>query len=214
MFIIIDIIIVAIIASCIFFGYKKGLTGVLFNILSFFISFVVAFILFKPVANYVIDNTQIDENIQKSMVSIIHSDETNEEKDKMPNVIMQYINETIEEASNDMKENVVQSASQNVAITIINIGVWILLFVIIKIVLIFVKAISELISNLPVIKQFDKLGGIIYGILKGFIILFFIFAILSFIAPMAEKWGIIQMVNQSLLGSLFYHNNLLLSIIF
>ena len=194
MFIIIDIIIVAIIASCIFFGYKKGLTGVLFNILSFFISFVVAFILFKPVANYVIDNTQIDENIQKSMVSIIHSDETNEEKDKMPNVIMQYINETIEEASNDMKENVVQSASQNVAITI--------------------KAISELISNLPVIKQFDKLGGIIYGILKGFIILFFIFAILSFIAPMAEKWGIIQMINQSLLGSLFYHNNLLLSIIF
>ena len=49
MSIIIDIVIVAIIALCIFFGYKRGLTGSLLKILSFVLALVISFIFFKPV---------------------------------------------------------------------------------------------------------------------------------------------------------------------
>ena len=49
MSIIIDIVIVAIIALCIFFGYKRGLTGSLLKILSLFLDIFIEFILFKPV---------------------------------------------------------------------------------------------------------------------------------------------------------------------
>ena len=49
MAIIIDIVIVAIIALCLFLGYRRGLTGSLLKILSFVLAIVIAFILFKPV---------------------------------------------------------------------------------------------------------------------------------------------------------------------
>ena len=57
MSIIIDLIIVGILGLSIFFGYKKGLTKCVIKILSFVIALVVAFILFKPVSNFVIKNT-------------------------------------------------------------------------------------------------------------------------------------------------------------
>ena len=65
MSVIIDLIIVAVIAICIIIGYVRGLTGCLIKILSFVLSLVIAFILFVPVSNFVIENTQIDENLEK-----------------------------------------------------------------------------------------------------------------------------------------------------
>ena len=65
MSIIIDIVIVAIIALCIFFGYKRGLTGSLLKILSFVLAIVIAFILFKPVSNLVINHTNCDDYLKE-----------------------------------------------------------------------------------------------------------------------------------------------------
>ena len=58
MSIIVDLVIVGIIALCIIIGYIKGLTGSLIKILSFVLSLVVAFVLFIPVSNFIINNTQ------------------------------------------------------------------------------------------------------------------------------------------------------------
>ena len=67
--IIIDLIIVAIFALFIMMGCKKGLTGSLIKLLSFAIALILAFILYKPVASIVTNNTQIDENIEQAIVS-------------------------------------------------------------------------------------------------------------------------------------------------
>ena len=61
MSIIIDLIIVAILGLSIFFGYKNGLTKCVIKILSFVIALVVAAVFFKPVSNFIIDKTLIDE---------------------------------------------------------------------------------------------------------------------------------------------------------
>ena len=62
--IIVDLIIIVVVLLFIFLGYKKGLTGSLIKLLSFIIAIVVAFVLYKPVANAVIENTVIDDNIR------------------------------------------------------------------------------------------------------------------------------------------------------
>lgn len=64
---IMDIIAVLIVALTIFFGYKKGLVGVAYKLLAFIVSIVLTFILYAPVSNFVIDNTQIDENIYSTV---------------------------------------------------------------------------------------------------------------------------------------------------
>lgn len=218
MSIIIDLIIVGILAISIFFGYKKGLTKCVIKILSFVIALVVAFILFKPVSSFVIKNTQIDDTIKEAVMNIVKEDVQENGKVKedtnLPDSMVNYINESIEKAVVEAKTNVVEVAAENISIMTVNVGVAILLFILVRIALIFVSALSSIITDLPIIKQFDKAGGILYGLLKALVIIFVLFALISLISPMIEQTGIMIAIHKSFIGSLLYNHNILLNIIF
>ncbi|CDE83926.1 MAG: CvpA family protein [Clostridia bacterium] len=215
MAIIIDIVIVAIIALCLFLGYRRGLTGSLLKILSFVLAIVIAFILFKPVSNLVINHTNWDDSLKTSIEQFItEKTSTPEEKSSLPQVIVDYIDETMAQSVNEAKEVAIENTAQSVTNLIVNAGVWIAVFIIARILLIFIKFITALIAKLPVIKQFDKLGGILYGILEAFVILYVLLAIISFIAPMINNAEFIDALNKSFIGSMLYNNNILLKILF
>lgn len=211
MTIVVDLIVIAIIALCIILGYVRGLTGSLIKILSFVLSIVIAFVLFIPISNLVIENTQIDESLEQSIREMIIGNE--QEESNMPEAITDYIGQRVEQAADDAKTAVVDSTARDVAETIVKAGTWVVLFIIARILLIFLKFITALIAKLPVIKQFDKLGGIAYGLIEGLIIVYLLLALVSFIAPMFDN-SIIVAIKDSFVGSIFYNNNLLLKIIF
>ena len=217
MSIIIDLIIVGILVISIFFGYKKGLTKCIIKILSFFIAIAISAILFKPVSNFIIEKTEIDDNIKQAVVNLVGDDVEDSGKVKedsnLPKAMVNYINETVENAVEEAKDNVVTIVAEGIATTTINVSVAISLFIIARIALIFVSALSKIITDLPIIKQFDKAGGILYGAIKAFIIIFVLLALISLISPMIEQTGIIVAINKSFIGSMFYNNNILLNIV-
>ncbi len=218
MSIIIDLVIIAIIALCVLIGYYKGLTGSLLKIVSFVLALVIAFILFKPVSNFIIDKTDWDENLEQAIrQSILKNEEEPKEetkKENMPDVITDYINNAVEKAGNEAKTAIVDSTARDVSVMIINIAVAIALFIVSKILLLLVKGLADLLTKLPVIKQFDKLGGIVFGILQSLVIIYIALAIISFASPMMSETGIIEGLQKSYIGSVMYNNNLLLKIIF
>lgn len=220
MSIIIDAIILGILVLCIALGYRKGLTGSLLKIISFVLAIVIAFILFKPVSNFIIDKTNWDENLEQGIRdTILNNDKqeevaTQEDNPNMPSVMLEYINSAVENAGNEAKEAVVDATARQVAVMIINAGVWFALFLVARIILIFVKGLANIITSLPIIKQFDKLGGIIYGLVEAFIVIYALLAVLSFISPVVSGTGIIDAVQKSFIGSVMYNNNLLLKLIF
>ena len=218
MAIIIDLIILTILGISIFFAYKKGLTKCIIKILSFFIALIVAAILFKPVSNFVIQNTEIDDKIKEAVVNTVSSDvqENGEVKEdsNLPKPMVEYINDTVKNAVDEAKNNVVEVAAEGIAVTTINVTVAILLFIIVRIALIFVSALASIITELPIIKQFDKAGGLIYGAVRALIIIFVVLAIISLISPLIEKTGLVVSINKSFVGSILYNNNILLKIIF
>ena len=211
MSIIVDLVILAIFIICIIIGYVRGLTGSLIKILSFVLSIVIAFILFVPISNLIINNTQIDDNLEQSIREMIIGN--NEEEQKMPEAITDYIQQQVESASDSAKEAIADSTAREVSLTIVKAGTWIVLFIVARILLIFLKFITALIAKLPVIKQFDKLGGIIYGVIEGLIIIYVLLAIISFVSPMTNG-ALTNAIEQSYVGSMMYNNNLLLKIIF
>lgn len=218
MSLIIDLIILGLILLCVFFGYKKGLTKCVIKILSFVIAIIIAVVLFKPISNFVINNTEIDDNIKNSIVEIVSDDvsETGKVKEdsNLPKSIVKHINESIETSVSETKQTVVNTVAEQISKTAVNVGVAITLFIVARIALIFVSALSSIITDLPIIKQFDKAGGIIYGLVEALIIIFIVFAIISLISPMIESSGLIAAINKSIIGSVFYNNNLLMNIIF
>jgi len=216
MFLIVDIVIVAIFALCILLGYKKGLTGCLIKVLSFFIALIVSAMLFKPAAIVVTNNTQIDENIQSSIVSVFEQEETEnkDENEKNDSPIMKYISDKVEEATEEKKKEIVNNAARDISVNIINVLCFIAIFIIVRFALIFVKALADLITKLPVIKQCDKIGGVIYGILQGFVIVFIGLALITFISTITKQYALLELINQSYIGSILNNNNILLKIIF
>lgn len=214
MFLIVDLIVVGILALCIFIGYKRGLTGCIIKILSFFIALIISLVLFKPVSSIVVNNTQIDENIQSSIVQVFEKEETDESKKEDDSPIITYITEEVEKATEEKKNEVVNTAAKELSINIINILTFIVLFIAARIALIFIKSLTNLITKLPLIKQCDKIGGILYGILQGFVIIFIGFALITFVSTMVNQYSLLEIINQSYIGSILCNNNILLKLIF
>lgn len=217
MFLIVDLIVIAILALCILLGYKRGLTGCIIKIFSFFIALIVAAVLFKPVSNIVVSNTQIDENIKTSIVQVFEKEENNEEEnneEENSSPIVEYISEEVEKATEEKKNEIVDSAATKLSVNIINVLSFIILFIAARIALIFVKALTNLITKLPLIKQCDKIGGVLYGVLQGFVIVFVGFALITFISTMINNYTWLDAINQSHIGSVLCNNNILVKLIF
>ena len=201
----VDLIVLAIVLLFVFLGYKRGLVKVAFKLCTFFIAIILAFMLYKPVAKIVIENTNIDETIETKITNKILPEgktETDEGdlSESLPNIILKN------------SENTVQSIAKSCSNTLIETACLVLIFIIAKIVLKFVTALADLIAKLPILKQFNKLGGTIYGIIEGLFIVFLGFAVISLIAPMLDV-SVLEAINSSTLGSICYNNNILLKII-
>ena len=216
MFWIVDLIIVLILLLCLFLGYKRGLAKCIIKILSFIIAIIVAFVFYKPVSNLIIDNTEIDDNIRNSITQIIQKDVEEEgevkEDTNLPTSMIEHINKEIKNNVENTKETVVNNVANEVAATSVNVISWLGLFILTKLVLFIVSLLTSALTELPILKQIDKIGGVIYGILEAGVIVFVAFAIISYISPMIENTGLVKTINKSIIGSVLYNNNPIMKI--
>lgn len=220
MAIFLDLIIIGIIALSTFLGYKQGLIKVAFKIVSFFIAVVITLILYKPVTNLIINNTTWDETIENviyeklSTTKVEQGEKINKEDTDLPGIVVNYINDAITNTVGQAQENVATVVSKELTQSIIQIVVLVVLFIVTRILLIFAKVILEAVSELPIVKQFNEMGGIIYGILRAAIIIFGILALASFILPMVNQMTILEWINNSILTKFLYNHNVILILFF
>ena len=211
--IIVDLILVGLLFIFIFIGYKKGLTGSLFKLVSFALAIIIAVILYRPISNSIIKNTNIDNSIKNSIIKNFSNSNDNGKsatQDKVQNSIVNNINKEIESATVDAKETIVEQSAEKIAISIVNIGCAIAVFLIAKLILLIIGLFIKGITSLPIIKQIDKIGGIAYGIAEGVVIIYVILAIVSFANIVWANNITYQAVNKSVIGSMLYNNNVLL----
>ena len=209
--IIVDLIIIAVVLLFIFLGYKKGLTGSLIKLLSFIIAIVVAFVLYKPVANAVIENTVIDDNIRTTLSATLGvENKTENTEENVPSTIMDNINKEIENATDEVKANVIDHTT----ITIVNIGSGIVIFLAVRVILVLISLFAKILTDLPVIKQVDKLGGLAYGAIEGIFIVYAVLAVISLTSVIWANNAVVTAIANSSLGEMLYNNNIILNLLF
>lgn len=209
--IIVDLIIIAVVLLFIFLGYKKGLTGSLIKLLSFIIAIVVAFVLYKPVANAVVENTVIDDNIRTTLSATLGvENKTENTEENVPSTIMDNINKEIENATDEVKANVIDHTT----ITIVNIGSGIVIFLAIRVILVLISLFAKILTDLPVIKQVDKLGGLAYGAIEGIVIVYAVLAVISLTSVIWANNAVVTAIAKSSLGEMLYNNNIILNLLF
>lgn len=219
--VLVDLVIISIIISNAFWGYRRGLVGVLFKILAFVISIIIMFVLYKPASKAIIEKTSIDEWLTEKIAQNIEGTtlqdgnllEYDEENSTVSKGMVDILNSFITEALNKSASNVVLYVSENLAYGMIKIGTMLLLFMISRFFLIFIRFAAELIGNLPIIKMFNKSGGLVYGVVKGFLTIYVVLAVFSIASPIIQDWGVIDAVQDSTFGSKMYNDNVIINIV-
>lgn len=210
--VIFDIIIIAIIALNVYACYKKGLVNLAVGLIAVVAAIILAVIFYKPVTNIIVENTEFDEKIQSTIVETFAPE--GEEGQVEYVGILSYLETEIGNVVNDTKNEVVYQTANAMSIKIINLIAFIAIFTVVRVVLFALTFVADAITSLPILKQLDDVGGIVYGIVKALLIVYVVLAIVSLIVGFTANTTIADAISSSFVTKFFYNNNLLLNLIF
>lgn len=211
--IILDIVLIAIIALNVFICYKKGLVKLAVGLIAVAAAIIIALVFYKPVSNLIIENTELDENIEKAIINNFTS-ETKEGQEVRYVSVLDYLQKYVDDAVNKTQTEIVTQTAGMMAVKIINVAVLIGIFLLVRVVLLLLTFISDIITSLPILKQFNEVGGVLYGAIKALLIIYIILTIVFFIMCYTSNSTIADAINSSYVTKFFYEHNLLLNILF
>lgn len=235
MFNVIDLIVLLIIAIAALLGYKRGFVKTSFRMLSFIIAIVISMLLYKPVASYIKESTNVSEWLVQTILGKDNKEElesvpendnltlvedtsdvtkkeesTNIENalESLPQNIKEYIgvNETINQAKEQVAEKIVDA--------IINVMSLVLIYVIVKLALSIVCFILDKIMQIPLLKQINEAFGLMLGLLLGIIQVYTVLAVITFLSSFIQMPELIAYIKASLITSVLFEYNLLIALIF
>ena len=211
--IILDVIIIAIIALNIFLCYRKGLVKLAVGLIAVLAAVILSIVLYKPISNAIIKNTDIDEKIENIIIENF-SAETNGNEEVRYVGIIDYLEKYVDDAVNKTQNEIVYATAGTMAVRFINIAVILIIFFVTRIVLLLLTFVSDIITSLPILKQFNEVGGILYGIIKALLIVYAILAIAFFIVCVTGNSAISEAISGSFITKFFYEHNLILKFLF
>lgn len=200
--IVIDIILVLIVALSAFLGYKKGLVELGAKLFAGIIAIVITLIIYKPVGNIVIKNTSIDEKIENTILEKTTNviDENSKISDN------KYIQDASDNAVSQVKEEVIPEQARNIAVNVVYVATALILFIVSKIVLSIVISLANAVASLPILKQFNEVGGLLYGLVRGAIISFVLILVIGTVAKLNPNGSLSKNVESTYLLKEVYSN--------
>ncbi len=218
--IIVDIILFFIIAGNATIGYRRGLTRVIFSICSSIIAIILVFILYKPTTNYIIQHTKASQKLESAFAEnlqfLFEKDEPEEIQNNhtINSMLKVFIGDEMGNLIEETTDSMVQYMSVQISHKIISVIVFFALFTIIRLLLYIIRNYIELVANLPIIRVVNGSGGMVYGVIRGFFIIYVTFALLSLIMPIVGNTIITTAIQKSLIGSKMFNHNIILNLIF
>jgi uncharacterized membrane protein required for colicin V production len=219
----IDLFVIIIIILFSLIGFYRGLLKSVFGLISIVLSIALSIVLYpvvvallKPVAYEPFDKV-ISKNLDENFPEL--------SKEKVSSKVVEelgfpeYLEKVIIKAMPDPnelipKEKIISIISDKLTNILLIIMSVIIIFIIVKLIFIFIRKIIKKVTEHKVIGKVDKLGGILFGLFEGFILIHFIFAVLT----LFFSAGLFESLNNSINSSDFiaksiYENNIILSLI-
>lgn len=216
---VVDVILIAVLVLNVIIGYRKGLSSIIFGFLCTFVATIIALIFFRPIGNLVIDKTPADEFFSDGIYRMFDSQDVqdgqliNKDETKMSDQIVELINNFINEALEKTADSALTYTSVKLSHLIIYLLTFIVIIVVLRILFGLFEDLVDILVRLPILKQLNNSGGIIVGVIKGFLIIYVVFAAFAAFSPVIANLGILNMIQSSKIGSVLYNDNLLLKII-
>lgn len=218
---ILDIILIAVIGISAIVGLVRGLIKTVFGLASMIIAVLLTIFLTPQVSGYIIETTEFDEMISEKTIELLNiQDSVSIEVDDsmaknvirdlpLPDNIVDSLQQNMEPQTIELLDvsNVVDYIGSSIASMAVNALVFIILFIVISIVLNAIVTLLDLISQLPVLDQMNKLGGFLVGTLIGVVFIWIGLLGMSFVISIQATTELSELIETSILTKLFYYNN-------
>ena len=218
-----DYVIIGVIVIFALVGLKSGLLKTVYKIVSYVASFYLAIKLSKPVAGW-FEGTGVYTGIRESVEKLLGklnvdfsgvTDPTNAESIKeaiaetpFPENLKDMIANTMTKTS-DAAANLMENFVEGITTFILIILCGIVLFIILRILFWLAGYLIRGISEIPIIKQVDRLSGFILGAVIGVAVVYLVGLLLAYTAAY-EKFGFIyENIEDGVIAPFFYNNNIL-----
>lgn len=221
--IVVDIILFFIIAGNAAISYRRGLARVLFSLLSSIIAIILVLILYKPVTNYVINHTKASEKLEgvfeENLAYLfeknnIENTEQLQENNNMNSILKVFIGNEMGTLIEETKDSVIHYLSIEISHKVISVLVFFILFAGVRLLIYVLRNYIQMVAELPIVRVFNGTGGMIYGMIRGFFIIYVMFALLLLVMPIISDTIIITAIQKAPIGSKMFNNNIILNLIF
>ena len=196
-----DIVAVLIVAGFIAIGYRSGLMKSLISIVSYVLSILLSFWIYPVVSGWLKKTavyTYLVDFIGKKYISGSLPTET----DGAWGFVWNYIGDGVEAATTSISGAIAELAIKIIA--------FLLVLVFFKIAIRLIGKLLNIFTKLPVIKQFNRLGGAVLGGGIGVVVLYIVAAALVLLSPFDPNSKIMTEINDSSFASQLCENNVIL----
>lgn len=220
------IIIGVLFCICVLIGWIQGLFKVIISVAGLIASIFIAAYVAPHMSGYLEEHTQLDDKLAAYISEELKF--SGSEEDTSKGIQVAIIHEL--PLPEDMKANILDNnnsemyealdvigiydyIAKSVAVVILNATVFLLLVFICRIFFFFLGKAAGGFSKLPIVRWVDKIGGGFLGAVRGIVLIWIFFLILSITSTSAWSHEIIVGISESDLLKLLYDNNLLLDIV-
>lgn len=228
-----DIIVICTIAGFAIIGLFSGFILSVFRLTSYFIAIIISVKYYPVVADFLMGTelynkikNAITENIKNipaldaAKIEAASGSQINNtvgslmESLKLPDFLKSPLVTGITEHLSKGFSNIIEGLGGGLAQVIVSIIGLVLLFIAVRFGLTLLKFLLSGIAKLPVFKQVDKIGGLAFGAVEGFLMIYVILAILMiFQASPSFEW-IFTAIDNSIIAKYLYHNNFIVNWMF
>ena len=218
-----DITVIAIVAVVSFLGMRAGLIQSVFRLGSFLISIIIAIKLYPVVGGFLKGTflfEKIKHSISDSLLNRIGHEGTASvdivmREIPLPEFLKTSITRGIASPAEMIdKAGIVNSISSELTEMIISVISLILVYVVVRVIMYILRNIIKGITKLPVIKQFDKIGGLGFGLVQGLLIVYIACTVLLLFSSSESLQWVFMNIENSYIAKYFYENNIIVNFMF
>ena len=209
-----DIIIIATLALFMYIGYRRGLVGAIFRLLSFVLSIILAIYLYPIVADWMRTTpvyTGLRDYIIRTMgledVVLTHATDliaTLPVPELLRRALLQQSPEIYGTLGIYTIEQHIASFFAGMAINIISM---ILVFILVRMILGIVANMLDIVGRLPIVRYFNRGGGLVLGLVQGVIVIWIGLAVINLFFLDPTRPELVRLLNESLLAGWIYEHN-------
>lgn len=212
----IDLLILILMIVSVYFGYKKGFLKTITGVLSIILSLAIAITLYQPVEEYIKKTTVYEyvyDNVNSQLVT--PDEETSQisaygaGKLNLPRNFLK----TMQEKVNDKRDNISETIADFSAGSAVKIISMLLVFLVARLAILGILAIVGLIKKLPLIGWSDRMLGVLFGFVRGFLIIYLLLAVITVSAQFKSDNFLARVVKQSEFAKIMYNNNVFLDFV-